>query len=169
MHTILKGVYFMFKYLYIAQEYDRRPRLESETEYNPWVKWIISPSQFCKIGITSQDIPAERLRKLLVGNPRPIELSHMWIGKNYNIKWIEQYVLAHYGDERIREWIPASAEDIVEQVNVAIAARGYTEIFTVPDKYLPYTATSYGECVFKQQKKDTTAIFFEAKELASKI
>jgi len=93
----------------------------------------------------------------------------MWIGKSYNIDWIEQYVLSHYHEERIREWIPSSAEDIVNIINEAIAARGYTEIFTVPDKYLPYTATSYGDCVFKKQKKDTTAIFFEAKELATKI
>ena len=159
----------MFKYLYIAQEYDQRPRLESETQYGPWEKWIISSSPYCKIGITSQDIPAERLRKLLVGNPRTIELSHMWIGKFNNIEWIEQYVLAHYHADRIREWILSPAEDIVNIVNEAIAARGFTEIFTVPDKYLPYKATSYGECVFKKQKKDTTAIFFEAKELAAKI
>jgi len=159
----------MFQYLYIAKEYHMRKRREDETEYSPFVKWLLTPSGCCKIGVTKQAVPAERLRKLLVGNPGEIEFTHMWVGGTWKMEWIEQYVLSHYHESRNREWIYDDVENVADIVHEAIAAKGYDDVHPVPDNYLPYKATSYGQCVFKRSKKDTTAIFFEAKELASKI
>ena len=151
----------MFKYLYIAEEleyYELPEDHESRIKYG--IGRVPLPTGYCKIGVTSQDVPAERLRKLLVGNHRLIQFSHMWIGETWSIEWLEQYVLNAYYNERIREWVPYDAKKVAKTVKKGIAHKQYSNVFEVPAKYLPYKATSYGECVFKNKKKDTTAVFF---------
>jgi hypothetical protein len=145
----------MFGYLYIAEEVIRDNSLKRV------------PTNFCKIGITTQKIPAERLRKLQAGNPRQIRFPHLWIGTTERIATVEQHVKAKYSSERRLEWIYRPSVDVKNYVELLID--DVPDIFSVPNRYLPYTASSYGQCVFGNENKDTTAIYFEAKELADKI
>ena len=143
----------MFGYLYIAEEVIR------DSSMNRF------PTDFCKIGITTQKIPAERLRKLQVGNPRQIRFPHLWIGTVERIAAVEQYVKDRYSSERRLEWIYRPSIDVKSYIEVLID--DCTDIFLVPNRYLPYTASSYGQCVFGNQNKDTADVYFESKEYLS--
>ena len=143
----------MFGYLYIAEELVRDDCLRKV------------PTNFCKIGITTQHSPSERLRKLQVGNPRQIHMPYMWVGTMDRVTLIEQYVKDRYVNSRRLEWIYASSTTVKDYVDTLVEQ--IDDVFMIPNRLLPYTASSYGHCSFNN--KDSTGIFFEAKELAEKI
>lgn len=142
----------MFGYLYIAEELERNDSFR------------LVPTDFCKIGITTQRSPSERLRKLQVGNPRKIHMPYMWVGMTERISSLEQRVKDRYYSNRRLEWIYKPSSEVKDYVQSLVDAAG--DIYLIPNRLLPYTASSYGHCSFNN--KDSTGIFFEAKELAKK-
>jgi len=138
----------MFGYLYIAEE------LAIDNSFK------LAPTDFSKIGITTQRSPSERLRKLQAGNPRKIHMPYMWVGMTERISYLEQRVKARYYSNRRLEWIYRPSGEVKDYVESLLDGLG--DIHLIPNRYLPYDASSYGHCSFNS--KSTTDIFFESKD-----
>jgi hypothetical protein len=122
-----------------------------------------NPTVYTKVGITSQRCPAERLRKLQIGNPRPMQFTFMWVGDTKTISYIEKTIIHMHNLIRTREWIPLKASELKKIIDFRIEANDHWEVFEVPAHYLPYTAISYGKCPFDRNFKGPTQIFNEAR------
>lgn len=100
----------------------------------------------CKIGITSSKL-WDRLRKLQQGNPRKLEIKHLYAGRWISIAGVEATLkkkLLHYKAAGGTEWLDMSAEDLDENIQKFLP-KDVMKI-TKTRWLLPYSSTSYGSC-----------------------
>ena len=126
------------QYLYIAEE--TKQKYVPATEGHQWHYEYVSLGIYSKIGVTGQS-PWERLRKLQVGNPRPLQFTHMWVGSYRTILDLESYIK----NGSRSEWIGWSAEKMCEEVEKYIIEKNCNDILKL-NKYTPYRATNKGSC-----------------------
>jgi len=106
----------------------------------------------CKIGITSSKL-WERLRKLQQGNPRKLEIKHLYAGRWFSIADVEATLkkkLSHYRSDGGTEWLEMSAEDLSDHIQKCLPK----DVMKITkNKWLyPYTSTSYGSCSLHWRK-----------------
>jgi hypothetical protein len=151
------------QYLYIAEETKLKyvPETEGHQSYYEYVPLGI----YSKIGVTSQS-PWERLRKLQVGNPRPLQFTHMWVGPYRTILHIESYIKNGYRSE----WTGWSAEKMCEEVKKYIVEKNYDDVLKI-SKYTPYRAINQGSCGMHsyEQKNKKSCVRVKVYKNASQI
>lgn len=111
-------------------------------------------SDYCKIGKTNQKL-YERLRKLQQGNPRKLEITHLYAGRHAVVDAVELSIKQNIGFYQRclggTEWIrmPADLLDESIQRNLPNSMLKITN-----PKLVPYERTSYARCYLHRNNLD---------------
>lgn len=116
----------------------------SYTLWNPSILYIAKEQgdQHSKIGVCSS-LLWERLRKLQQGNPRDLQMQHLWLGEKSDIECVEKQVKERYSNHKT-EWTDYGADVLKSKVDTL--ARVNDLVYLNMRFILPYRARTSNQC-----------------------